>query len=472
MSKSVKRVVKNSFFQTAGAFTNSVINFVLTLGYARFLGPETYGSLVTSQAQVLVWLSLVDLGLSNSLISALTGAESGRTDITRQGFRARDLLFRVLYMRLIGAVVGCMAAFAVAWYRFSDTPAQFWQEVAFTPYLFALALQSTAIAYSAYMHKQGLSVIAMLVGMVITTSLTLTLAWKGAGVPWLLLSQSWGGLLSAAILFGYFYVQYRRRRRIGATRRLQRMKFRPRGSDWGTKAWFALFRDAWPYAIAYGVMVLWQRLDQLAASNILGLAAGGQYALAVRLVSVPVLVATSISMAIFPDLQRVGRDAPHRVRLILAALSKAVYRYGIPVVAVMVFGIGAVIVPLVPKFRPALWLLPHFLPGIWAFWLQSFITNALFGLRAYKETVKVHLASLVVYVACVFTLPRFFGLPGVVWAFDLFCLSMCFFGFRAARKVGLFDKGFAVYRSYTAEERELLGRAGLFSITKRLRGRA
>lgn len=461
MSKSVKRVVKNSFFQTAGAFTNSVINFVLTLGYARFLGPETYGSLVTSQAQVLVWLSLVDLGLSNSLISALTSAEGGRTDISRQGFRARDLLFRVLFLRLVGAVVGCLAAFGVAWFRFGDDPAQFWQEVAFTPYLFALALQSTAIAYSAYMHKQGLSVLAMLAGMLITTSITLTLAWHGAGVPWLLLSQSWGGLLSGAILFGYFYVQYRRRRRAGATRRLQRMKFRPRGSEWGKKAWLALFRDAWPYAIAYGVMVLWQRLDQLAASNILGLAAGGQYALAVRLVSVPVLVATSISVAIFPDLQRVGRDAPHRVRLILAALCKAVYRYGIPIVAVMVLGIALVIVPLVPKFRPALWLLPHFLPGIWAFWLQSFITNALFGLRAYKETVKLHLFSLVVYVACVFTLPRFFGLPGVVWAFNLFCLSMCYFGFRAARRVGLFEKGFVVYGAYNAEERHLLERAGL-----------
>ncbi|MGZ3661828.1 MAG: lipopolysaccharide biosynthesis protein [Bdellovibrionota bacterium] len=472
MSKSVKRVVKNSFFQTAGAFANSVINFVLALGYARFLGPENYGSLVTSQAQVLVWLSLVDLGLSNSLISALTSAEGGRTDISRQGFRARDLLFRVLFLRMVGAVLGTMAAFTVAWLRFGDTPAQFWQEVAFTPYLFALGLQATAIAYSAYMHKQGLSVLAVLAGMVLTTSLTLTLAWHGVGVEWLLLSQSWGGLLSALIIFGYFFVQYWARRKAGATRRLQRMKFRPRGSEWGSKAWFALFRDAWPYAIAYGVMVLWQRLDQLAASNILGLAAGGQYALAVRLASVPVLVATSISVAIFPDLQRVGRDAPHRVRLILGSLCKAVYRYGIPVVALMVAGIGLVIVPLVPKFRPALWLLPHFLPGIWAFWLQSFITNSLFGLRAYKESVKVHIFSLIVYVACVFSLPRIFGLPGVVWAFNLFCLSMCFFGFRAARRVGLFEKGFLVYGAYTAEESQLLDRSGIFFFRRPGKGSA
>jgi O-antigen/teichoic acid export membrane protein len=467
MSKSVKRVVKNSFFQTAGSFINSVINFVLTLGYARFLGPAAYGSLVTSQAQVLVWTALVDLGLSNSLISALTSAESGRTDVSRQGFRARDLLFRVLFLRLLGAFAGVGVTFLIAWIRYSHDSVQFWQEVAFTPFLFALALQQTGIAYSAYMHKQGLSVLATLTGMALSTSVTLILAWKGTSIPWLLLSQSWGGYLGAAIVFAYFYVMYRKRRKKGATRRLQRIKFRTRGSEWGKQAWRALAADAWPYALAFGVMVLWQRLDQIAASNILGLAAGGQYALAVRLISVPILVATSISVAIFPDLQRVGRDAPHRVRLILGALSKSVFRYGIFAAAIMVCGIGIFIVPLVPKFRPAVWLLPHFLPGVWAFWLQSFITNSLFGLKAYKETTKVHLFSLAIYVVCVFTFPRFMGLPGVVWSFNVFCLSMCWFGYRAARRVGLFEKGFSLIGRFNSEEQKLLDRSGLFFLRRR-----
>src|SRR6185369_9601924 len=105
------------------------------------------------------------------------------------------------------------------------------------------------------------------------------------------------------------------------------------------------------------VCVLWQRLDQIAATHIFGDASGGQYGLAVRLVSVPILVATSVSFAIFPDLQRVGRDAPLRVRLILGTLSKTVYRYGVLAAFCMVCGIALVIVPLVPKFRPAIWLL-------------------------------------------------------------------------------------------------------------------
>lgn len=465
MSKSVKRVVKNSFFQTSGSFVNSVINFLLTLGYARFLGPEVYGSLITSQAQVLVWTLLVDLGLSNSLIGALTSAEGGKTDLSRQGFRARDLLYRVLFLRVLGAALGTGVTFLIAWARMGGNEAQFWQDVAFTPHLFALAFGQTAIAYAAYNHKQGLSVLATLGGVALTTILTLTLAWKGVAVPWLLLAQCWAGFFSSTVVFGYFILRWRNRRRLGQTRRKERKKtiparLRPSPGPWGAEAWRALARDAWPYALAFSVFVLWQRLDQIAASYILGLEAGGQYGLAVRLVSVPILVATSISVAIFPDLQRVGRDAPHKVKLVLGAVAKAIYRYGILIAAALVLGIGVGIVPLVPKFKAAVWLLPHFIPGIWAFWMQSFLTNSLFGVREYREVAMVHVNAIIVYLCFVFNLPIFFGLPGVAWAFNIFCFSMCFFGFRAARRVGLLEPGFVIYAAYTNEERQLLNRAG------------
>ena len=111
MSKSVKRVLKNSFFQTIGSFGITGLNFVLILGYGRILGPEGLGSLATSQAQVILWTMLVDLGLSHSLIGALTSAESGRSELSRQGFRSRDLLFRVLFLRILGAVLGTVVVY-------------------------------------------------------------------------------------------------------------------------------------------------------------------------------------------------------------------------------------------------------------------------------------------------------------------------------------------------------------------------
>lgn len=480
MSKSVKRVVKNSFFQTTGAFTNSVLNFLLTLGYARFLGPEVYGGLVTSQAQVLVWALLVELGLSHSLIGALTSAEGGRTILTRQGFRARDLLFRVLCLRLTGAAIGTAFTFCIAWARVGDNPALFWQEVAFTPHLFAMALGQTAVAYANYNHKQGLSVLATLGGVALTAALTLWLAWRGTAVPWLLLAQSWAGMFSAAVVFGYFAYELRRRVLSGASRRLQPVqikrtqrlmqRLRPRPGPWGAEAWKALARDAWPYAVASAAFVLWQRLDQIAASHILGLEAGGQYALAVRIVSVPLLLASAISVAIFPELQRAGRDAPHKVALVLGTLSKVVYRYGILVAIFLLVLIAAAVIPLVPKFGPAVWLLPHFVPGIWAFWMQSLVINSLFGVRAYKKVAMVHLYAVFVYGLVVFAMPFFFGLPGVAWAFNIFCFSLCWFGIRAARSVGLYGSAYHLYAPFSEIESRLLARAKLFPLRRSREG--
>lgn len=448
MSKSVKRVVKNSFFQTFGAFGLSGLNFILIMGYGRILGPELFGSLATSQNQVILWSMLVDLGLSHSLIGALTSAEGGRTDLSRQGFRARDLVFRVLFLRLLGASAGALGVYLLA--RAHD-PAMFWQSVAYLPYLFALGVQQTAVGFALYRGRQGMAVLAQLAGFFVSVALTLWLATRGTALGWLLLSQSWGGLLGGGLILGIFYFDSRRRRREGTTRRLDRTH----GGPWGKEAWGALLREAWPYAITYAVFVVWQRLDQLAVSHFLGHEQGGQYAMAVRLVAIPLLVATSISLALFPDLQRIGRDAPERVRALLGFASKIIWRYGILVAALMLVAIALLVMPLQPRFKPAFKLLPYFVPGVWAFWMQSFLMNALFGLRRYRLVVELHLISIVVYVLAIYFLTPRFGVHGVVWAFNLFCLSMSFLGFRAARKAGLLEKNYSLFGAFSAEESAL-----------------
>lgn len=449
MSKEVKRVVKNSFFQTFGACGMTALNFVLMLGYARILGPETFGALVTSQAQVLLWTMLVDLGLSHSLIGALTLAEGARSGSTRQGFRARDLLFRVLGIRLTGAVAGTVFTYLLAGAPVAGP--ELWQAMAFTPFLFALAFQQTAFAFATYRHQQALGVFANLLGVAATVVLALWLAGRGAGLPWLLLAQSWGGLLSGLLVFLFFGAQAMRRRRRGQTRRIERTKRGP----WGGASWRALAHDAWPYAITFGVFVLWQRLDQLAASHLIGLEAGGQYALAVRLVAVPILMASAVSFAVFPDLQRVGRDAPEQVRVILGAVTKILWRYGIVLVALVLVALGLLLVPLVPKFRVALKLLPYFVPGVWAYTLQSFLVNALFGVRRYRAVVRAHLLALALYLPSLYFLTLGLGLAGVVWAFNIFCFGMAVFSFLAARREGLLPPGFLPFAALNAGERAL-----------------
>ncbi len=461
MSKSVKKIVKNSFFQTFGSFGASGLQFALTVRYATLLGPAHYGSLNTSLAQVTIWSLLVDLGLSNGLIGALTAAQGEKSELARQGFRSRDLLARVLFIRLAGAFIGSAVVFFFAWLHASSqgqfSTEQFHQDIAYTPFLFALAMQQTAIAYSSFRGRQGLAVFSMLSGIFCSVSSAIFLAWKGYAITWLLLAQSWGGFLTTAILFSVFALQKAALPEAAeSTRRLEKKRRGP----WGGEAWRALGQDAWPYAITFAAAVLWQRLDQIVASRFLGMESAGQYALAVRLVAIPVLIATSISFAAFPDLQRIGRDAPEKIIPYLGAVSKFLYRYGIFLAALMLFGVAALVGPLVPKFGPALHLLPWFIPGIWAFWIHSFIVNALFAFRRYWAVVNAHLVALAAYLVMLPILAKLFGLPGVAWGCNVFPLVLLFVCLLRLRETELVGERFSLFAKFTETEIELLQKVG------------
>jgi O-antigen/teichoic acid export membrane protein len=451
MSKSVKRVVKNSFFHTVGSLGISGLNFLLILGYGRILGPEGFGSLATSQNAVILWSMFVDLGLTHAMIGALTAAEGEKSEWSRQGFRSRDLLFRVLFLRLAGAFLGTAILSFLLWVRYQSTGEFSWQNLAFTPYLFALAFQQTAVGVAMFRGRQGLAILSQCLGIFLTVAFSLILAFKGFGISWLLLSQSCGGFLAAAIIFAALSWRSKEKVRDGSTRRLERKKEGP----WGKEAWTALFRDTWPYAITFSVFVLWQRLDQLAVSHFLGMEQGGQYAMAVRLIAIPLLLATSISFALFPDLQRVGRDAPEKVSNLLGLLAKLLWRYGILLAAAMVLAVAFFVAPLVPKFSPAMKYLPYFIPGVWAFWLQSFLVNALFGVRKYKAVVKVHLLSIGIFIFVLLTCTPLLGIYGVIFSFDVFCLSMALFGLRMAKRENILPKEFKIFGRLSDLEMDL-----------------
>ena len=449
MQASVGHALFNSLLQTSNALVTASLNFLLMLVYARVLGPERLGSLVTSQAQVLIWVMFIDLGLSTGLIGALTRVEADKAGDSRQSFRALDLILQVLWIRLIGAILGSVIVTTLA-YRHAKQNGEFhwdmfWQNIAFLPHLFALALHQTTSAYALFRGRQLLAISANLAGIVVTVFCTMYLALTGHNNALLLVSQSWGGFLTAMIIVSTFW--QRPHHNSDDNIRLTKNK-----GPWKQNALAALLVDVWPYTLVLATIIIWQRLDQISASHFLGFEAGGQYALAIRIVAIPILMSNAVSIALFPDLQRIGRDAPHKMAVYVGAIGKFCVRYGMILVVLSLALLAAIVVPILPKFGAALKLLPWFVPGVWCYWVYNFMVSSLFGVRKYKQIAKIHLAALLFYVISLPLLTPHLGLVGVILSYDVFCISLFSLTFMALKRNGILTKNFKLTSGFSPEE--------------------
>lgn len=432
MSRVISRAMLNSAVLTGNAILNAVLNFLTILVLTWLLATEEFGAYVSAQAKVAVWLLLVDLGLYNGLISTLTFERS-----RGGGTSLRALVVRVLFLRLVGATVGFFVIFRLASHEAAGNTALLWQNLAFTPFLFGYGIHQTFTAYLAFKDEQVWGVYGHLVGTVLSTSAAIYLALHGAGVATVLFAQSLAPFVSAAWIC------------------LKLPNFGPSVRKRGDKdAWRKLFFGSWPFAILFAATTLWQRLDQIVAAELFGLAKAAEYGLTARLVGIPILMTAGVSVALFPDFQRTGVDAPEKLRFYVGAILKWLTRYGLVLSFVVIGGVALVMAALFPKYRSALGLLPWFAPGIWAFWLFNFANGGLLGLRSHREAVFAHVAGLTVYLLALFTLPKAFGLVGVALAYDVFCFTLfigtyvCFQRTKGQPLLGIFG-------AFNAEERRL-----------------
>jgi PST family polysaccharide transporter len=437
MSAAIGKAIRNSAWQSLGGLSITGLNFIQVLVLARVLGPEQFGSFVTSQAQVLVWMLLVDLGLTAGLIAALTEFEG------REPRNSTPLVIAALAVRLAGAAIGAAVILFLAKKSHGATAIysnRFWQDVAYVPYLFSWAIQQTAFSLATFRGRQGLAAGTVALCNFASVTLSIALVLHGSLLFLVLFLQSLWGFLGAALIFGA----------------LARGARKPQASAHSpASVWRLLWRNSWPYGLVFAALTAWGRIDQIVATHLLGLEAGGQYGLAARLVAVPVLLATSVGFAIFPDLQRLGRDAPERLPAYTGASLKLIFRYGLPLAFLFLAGVALVILPLLPKFHSAIHLLPWFAVGVWAYWLHSFAINAFWGSRRYREIVLAHLFALAVYLALIVPLVQLAGNRGAALAYDLFGLVLLASAVRYMRRLGALPPHFRLFDRLSPDEQRV-----------------
>jgi len=452
MSQSVKKILQNSFLQTINVFSTTGLNFILMLGYARLLGPEKLGTLVTAQAHIFIGIILVDLGMSNGLIATLTRAEGLKLSLGRQSFRAFDLIKQVLLLRVSGASFAFASACFFSYLSvrnmegFEIKQSEFLKNIAFAPYLFAYAFQQTLTAYGIFRKLQGLCVFANIIGIFISVAMALTLAWNGAAVSEILFAQSSGGIFASVIIVIGFVVWPKNL----VKENIRNIKSNSR--FWKKNAVSALFRDAWPHTLVFAILTIWQRIDQIFASHLLGFEAGGQYGLAIRVVAIPILVASAIFIALFPELQRIGRDEPEKIAVYIGAVTKFLFRYGLFIAIILLYLLMNILTPILPKFQQALKLLPWFVPGIFAYWMYNFMIGSLWGLRKYKEIVVLHGIAFLFYLIYLPLLTKKFHLLGVIASYNIFAICLALLSYYVLKRMKILPSAHRVWKKYSSQE--------------------
>lgn len=398
MSKKILVATKNSLFVAISSFGSAGLNFLMMLVFARYLEPDQFGSFIQSQSGVLVWLFLCDLGLSNGLTAVLTFNDSTRAMVL-------PVFYRVLGVRIFGSIVAL--GFVSLFSSLSD-PEHYWQHLAFTPYLFGNAFLSSFAAYLYYSGRQLVASNCNLMGTLIAFLINIYFVTHGYSLTTILFTQSLSALFAALLM--RFSIRFPDPSNAIENREIN--------------IWKLLVQDSWPHAIIFASVTLWSRIDQLAVAHWLGLSEAGLYGLTVRFISIPLLAVSAFTVVLFPELQRLGRDAPEKICLYTAFAVKLSFRWGLPLAILFLYLLSLVVIPLAPKYAPALKLLYWFAPGVWAYWNYNFTCNALLGFRRYKEVSIAYLLALTTFVALIYPMTTYFGILGTIWDFNFFCLSL------------------------------------------------
>lgn len=413
MPSPVRTALSNSTLMTLNALLTASLNFFALFAYSRFLSPEQFGHMLSSQAKVLVWLFLADLGLYNGLIAALTWKRTHASE-TLNGW---NLVRKILLVREAGALLGFALILGLSFlesHQAENAKEIMLTNLAFTPYLFAFALQQSITAYAHYLNRIPLAISTSLLAAIVTVSSSVWLAYTGASPAAILFMQSLGGILAVLFMLPFLHTFSK--------------------GKYLSFEWSFIFQHSWPYALVSACIMVWQRLDQIVAEKYFGYIGGGEYALAARLVAIPLLFMSAIFAALFTDFQRIGKDAPEKLLLYTSTFLKIFFRFGIFLSAAILFVVSLIMMVFFPKYLLAKTLVAYFIPGIWFYWMYHFTHGYLFGKKEYKSASFAHIAALVCYAIALLLLPKFLGVKGIVWSFDLFCFCLFLFNWIALQR--------------------------------------
>lgn len=281
--ETLQRSIDNGLWLFADQMIRMIAGLVVGVWVARYLGPTRYGWLNYAAALVGSVGAFTSLGLGSVVVR----------EMVREPQAARGWLGAFFFLRAVAAVLGVLACVVLAWLQPAEAgPAQGLVMIAAVGLLF-----QTFDVYDSFFQARGDAQVGARVRIAACLAanlLKVALILSGASLPAIACATAAELGLSAV---GWAWSGAR------GNLDLRRLECTRAGV-------FALWREGWPLAVSGFAVYTQAYADQVIIGLLMGAEDLGQYAAAMRIVSMAAFVPMLVQTVAAPEITRAGRVDP------------------------------------------------------------------------------------------------------------------------------------------------------------------
>ncbi len=385
------KIIKNFSFLTIAQIAEKVLNLVIVVLLARYLGARGYGIYALAIAFVGLFNYLFDAGL-NLLLTREVG---------RQREKIGEILRPVLKLKLVLGVITLAIIAILAWLL------GYHGKVLYSIMLFGLAgfMVSLSCTFRAYFigHEKmefegGLSVLYRLLALLFV----ILCIFFGIGMPLLMISH----VLAGAMVLGLSIYLYKNLfyQSSHETEKCQLNLF-------------ALLKDALPFAVGAIMGEIYFNIDKVMLSKLAGVESVGYYNAAYRVFFFGVFIANSITISAYPYFAKMWHEDKHLAEQLFNSIFKLLFLISLPIAIVITFLSGDIILFLFGKdyYQSAL-LLKLLIWGLLPLYLTHLTGRTMEAIGEQRFVAKTMSLGVLINIILNAALIPLLGMAGAVFA--------------------------------------------------------
>jgi polysaccharide transporter, PST family len=267
-----------------------MVGVVVTGWVARYLGKQNYGLLNYSMALVAIFAALTPLGMDSLTVR----------EIIKDPKRGGRWIGTIMGFRSMAAMVAAVLAFGLVFGLRHGDPLAWMLVATLSLGILFQSLESGELWFQAHTQMRRL-VVPRLVLFLCMNVLKIIAVRRGAGVVWFSVLTAAEQVVSGGITWIIV------RRSLGSENRL----------SFDASYGWNILKSSWPLAVSALSIVLYMKLSQLVLSGLMGDAALGVYAAAIRIPEAATFLPTVLATSILPSLVKSRSEGAHAYHVAL-----------------------------------------------------------------------------------------------------------------------------------------------------------